>query len=170
MDGGRSRQVSIDVTDTFNDLLIIGSSWNQFISHWSSQFEKVIKMAQLLIAPKPSGICLKEKKSFCDCWRSLGLCIPLTATSATFFCGGGSNPKFEGLSLCPMMTSRQQLKISLRRYWTNTSAQQHQLSRRSARRFCLQIAAILSTFWHPCRLGISQYYINFYTVSKIGPC
>ena len=106
MDGGRSGQVSIDVTDTFNDLRIIGSSWNQFICHWSSQFEQVIKMAQLLIAPKPSWTCSKEKRLFCDCWRSLGLCIPLTATSATFFCGGGSNPKFEGSSLCPMMTSR----------------------------------------------------------------
>ena len=98
MDGGRSGQVSIDVTDTFNDLIIIWSSWNQFICHWSSQFEQVIKMAQLLIAPKPSWTCSKEKKSFCDCWRSLGLCIPLTATSATFFCGGGSNSKFEGSS------------------------------------------------------------------------
>ena len=145
MDGGRSGQVSIDVTDTFNDMLIIGSSWNQFISHWSSQFEKVIKMAQLLIAPKPSGTCSKETKSFCDCWRSLGLCIPLTATSATSFCGGGSNPKFEGSSLCPMMTSRQQLKISLRRYWTNTSVQQQQ-PRSGARHFCLQMVEILSIF------------------------
>ena len=23
---------------------------------------------------------------------------------------------------------------------------------------------------HPCRLGISQYYVDFYTVLKIGPC
>ena len=23
---------------------------------------------------------------------------------------------------------------------------------------------------HPCRLGISQYYVDFHTVSKIGPC
>ena len=140
------------------------------ISSVTGQVNVWQQVAQQLSAPKPSWTCSKEKESCCDCWRSLGLCIPLTATSATFFCGGGSNSKFEGSSLCPMMTSRQQLKISLRRYWTNTSAQQHQLSRRSARRFCLQIAAILSTFWHPCRLGISQYYINFYTVSKIGPC
>ena len=31
------------------------------------------------------------------------------------------------------------------------------LSRSGARHFCLQMVAILSTFWHPCRLGISQY-------------
>ena len=30
------------------------------------------------------------------------------------------------------------------------------LSKSSARRFCLQMVAILSTFWHPCRLEISQ--------------
>ncbi len=160
MDGERSRQVSIDVTDTFDDLLIIWCNWNQFICHRSSQFEQVNKMAQLLIAPKPFWTCSKKKKSVCDCLRSLGLFIPLTTTSATFFCGGGSNSKFEGSSPCPMMISRQQWKISMRQYWTNTSAQQQQLSS-GARRFCLQIAAISSTFWHLCRHGVSQYYIKF---------
>ena len=37
------------------------------------------------------------------------------------------------------------------------------------RHFCLQMWAILSTFWHPCRLGISQNEVDFYIVLKIGP-
>ena len=36
--------------------------------------------------------------------------------------------------------------------------------------FCLQMSAILSTFWHPCRFGISQNEVDFYIVLKIGPC
>ena len=44
------------------------------------------------------------------------------------------------------------------------------LSRSGARRFCLQMVTILSTFWHPCRLEISQNQVDFFTVSKIGPC
>ncbi len=43
-------------------------------------------------------------------------------------------------------------------------------SRSGARRFSLQIVAILSTFWHACELKISQYQVNFYTLLKIGPC
>ena len=42
--------------------------------------------------------------------------------------------------------------------------------KRRWRHFCLQMAAILSTFWHPCRLGISQNEVDFYVVLKIGPC
>ena len=42
--------------------------------------------------------------------------------------------------------------------------------RSGVRRFCLQMVVILSTFWHPCRLGSSQYQVDFYTVLKIGPC
>ena len=95
------------------------------------------KMAKLLTTPKPSWTYSKEKESFCDCWRSLGLFIPLIATSATFFCGDGSNSKFEESSPCPLMTSRQQWKISMWQYWTNTSAQQQQLSRSGERRFFL---------------------------------
>ena len=33
MDGGWSRQVSIDVTNTFDDLLIIWPGWKKFICH-----------------------------------------------------------------------------------------------------------------------------------------
>ena len=44
------------------------------------------------------------------------------------------------------------------------------LSRSGARRFCLQMVTILSTFWHPCRLEINQNQVDFVTVSKIGPC
>ena len=40
-------------------------------------------------------------------------------------------------------------------------------SRSRAWRFWLQMVAILSSFWHPCRHGISQIYMDFYTVSKI---
>ena len=125
---------------------------------------------QLLIALKPSWTCSKEKESFCKCRRSFGLCIPLIATSATFSCGDGSNSKFEELSPCPLMTSRQHWKTSMWQYWTNKSVHQEQQSRSGAGRFCLQMAAIWSTFWHLCRLEIGQYYVDFYTVSKIGPC
>ena len=38
MDGGRSRQVRIDVTNTFDDLLIIWPGWKQFICHQSCQY------------------------------------------------------------------------------------------------------------------------------------
>ena len=112
---------------------------------------------QLLIALKPSWTCSKEKESFCKCRRSFGLCIPLIATSATFSCGSGSNSKFEESSPCSLMTSRQRLKISMRQYWTNTSAQQQQPSRSGGRHFFLRMVEILSTFWDPCRRGISQY-------------
>ena len=112
---------------------------------------------QLLIALKPSWTCSKEKESFCKCRRSFGLCIPLIATSATFSCGSGSNSKFKESSPCSLMTSRQRLKISMRQYWTNTSAQQQQPSRSGGRHFFLRMVEILSTFWDPCRRGISQY-------------
>ena len=115
------------------------------------------KMAQLLTAPKLSWTCSKEKESFCDCWRSFGLCIPLIATSATFSCEDGSNSKFEESSPRPLMTSRQPWKISMLQYWKNTSAQQQQPLRSGARHFCLQMVEILSTFWDLCRHGISQY-------------
>ena len=96
------------------------------------------KMAQLLTAPKPSCTYSKVKESFCDCWRSFGLCIPQIATS-TFSCEDGSNSKFEESSPPPLMTSRQPWKISMLQYWTNTSAQQQQPLRSGARRFCLQM-------------------------------
>ena len=128
------------------------------------------QVAQQLSAPKPSWTCSKEKESFCDYRRSLGLCNPLIATSATFSCGDGSNSMFEGSSPCPLITSRQWWMLSMRQYWTNTSAQQEQPSRSGARHFCFQIAAILCTFSNLCRLGISQYYVVFYTVLKIGLC
>ena len=121
------------------------------------------QVAQQLSAPKPSWTCSKEKESFCNCWSSLGLCIPLIATSVTFSCVGGSKSKFEGSSPCPLMTSGQRWKTSMRQYWANTSAQKQQRSRSGARHFCLQMAAIWSTFWHLCRLEISQYYVDFYT-------
>ena len=114
------------------------------------------KIAQLLSALKPSWTCSEEKESFCDCRKSFGLCIPLIATSATFTYGDGSNSKFEESSPCPLMTSKQHWKISMRQYLTNTSAQRQQPSRSSTRPFCLQVAAILSTYWHPCRPGISM--------------
>ena len=44
------------------------------------------------------------------------------------------------------------------------------LSISGVRRFCLQMVTILSTFWHQYRLENSQYQVDFYTVSKIGPC
>ena len=37
MDGGWSKQFSFDVTNTFDDLLMIWSDWKQVICHWLSQ-------------------------------------------------------------------------------------------------------------------------------------
>ena len=169
MDGGRSGQVSIDVINTF-DISAHDLVWLEVIHLSPVMSLSGNKMAQLLNAGKPSWTCSKEKESFCNCWSSLGLCIPLIATSVTFSCVGGSKSKFEGSSPCPLMTSGQRWKTSMRQYWANTSAQKQQPSRSGARHFCLQMAAIWSTFWHLCRLEISQYYVDFYTVSKIGPC
>ena len=154
-------------------ILLMIYSWSDLTGSDLSNTSQVNvwqQVAQLLIAPKPSWTCSKENKSFCDSWRSLGLCNPLIVTSATFSCRDGSNSKFERSSPRPLMTSRQRWNISMRQYWTNTSVQLQQPSRSGARRFCLQMAAILSTISHLCRLRISQYYVDFYTVLKIGPC
>ena len=151
-----------------DDLSWSGSAGS--ISSVTGQVNVWQQVAQQLSAPKPSWTCSKEKESFCDYQRSRGLCNPLIATSATFSCGYRSNSQFEGSSLCPLITSKQWWKISMRQYWTNTSAHQEQPSRSGARHFYLQMAAILSTFSHLCRLGISQYYVDSYTVLKIGPC
>ena len=96
------------------------------ISSVTGQVNVWQQVAQQLSAPKPSWTCSKEKESFCDYWRSLGLCNPLIATSATFSCGDGSNSKFEGSSPCPLITSRQWWKISMRQYWANASTHQQQ--------------------------------------------
>ena len=96
MDGGRSGQVSIDVTDTFNDLIIIWYSWNQFICHRSSQFEQVNKKVQLLIAPKPSWTCSKEKKLFCDVGGLLASAFPWLQPLQLFSVGVGQTPSLKG--------------------------------------------------------------------------
>ena len=99
MDGGRSGQVSIDVTDTFNDLIIIWSSWNQFICHRSSQFEQVNKKVQLLIAPKPSWTCSKEKKLFCDVGGLLASAFPWLQPLQLFSVGVGQTPSLKGQAM-----------------------------------------------------------------------
>ena len=99
MDGGRSGQISIDVTDTFNDLIIIWSSWNQFICYWSSQFEQVNKKVQLLIAPKPSWTCSKEKKLFCDIGGLLASEFPWLQPLQLFSVGVGQTPSLKGQAM-----------------------------------------------------------------------
>ena len=95
MDGGRSRQGSIDVINTF-DISAHDLVWLEVIHLSPVMSLSGNKMAQLLNAGKPSWTCAKEKESFCDSWSSLGHCNPLIATSVTFSCVGGSKSKFEG--------------------------------------------------------------------------
>ena len=123
MDGGGSRQVSIDVTNTFDNLLLIWSRWKQFICHWSNQCVAIRWCNCSLLLNHP-WTCSKEKEWFRDSLRSLGLCIPLIATSAAFSFGGGSDFKFERSS--PLLD----------KYICATAAI-------GARHFCLQMAQ----FW-----------------------
>ena len=119
MDDGRNGQVSIDVKDTFYDLLIIWSGWKQFICHWSSQclttrwcnysLLKGVRIKGVRI----KGVRIKGVRIICDCQESLGLCIPLIATSETFSCGSGSNTKFEGSSPHKLVTTIEEINAAI---------------------------------------------------------
>ena len=114
----------------------------------------VNKMAQLLTTPKTSWMSSKENP-LVTVGSLLAFAIPWLQP-VSFSCGSGSNSKFEGSSLHPLLISKQQRKISMQWYLTN-NLRNSSNSRSGVRLFCLQMAAILSTFWHPCRLAISQY-------------
>ncbi len=150
MDGGGSKQVSNADSPLISPIPLIICSWSGLSRKIHLSLVKSMcgnKMVQLLTAPKPSWTCSKEKESFCNCRRSLGLCIPLIVTSATFFFVGGSNCKFEGSN--PLMTKTAVEDINtaiLDKYICATAA----TIKNSARHFCLHMAAILSTLWHPC--------------------
>ena len=135
--------------------LMIWFGWKQFICHRSCQC-LATRWRNCSWRLNHLVLTQRSKSNFVTFGGLLASAFPWLQPP-TFSCGDGSNSKFEESSPHPLITSKQQWKISMWQYWINTSAQLQQPSRNGARHCCLQIVAILSNFWHPCRLGISQY-------------
>ena len=95
MDGGRSRQVRIDVTNTFDDLLIIWPGWKQFICHQSCQY-LAIKWRNCSPLQNYPELAQRRKNHFVTVGGLLASAFPWLQPLYLFLVRLGQNPSLKG--------------------------------------------------------------------------
>ena len=95
MDDGRSGQVSIDVTNTFYDLLTIWSGWKQFICHRSSQC-LTTRWCNYLLLLDHSKLAQRSKNHFVTVRGLLACAFPWLQPLQLFSVGVGQTPSLKG--------------------------------------------------------------------------
>ena len=160
MGGGGSRQVSIDVTVTFDNLLMIWSGWKQSIYHWSGQSlaTRWCNCSLLLNHPEPAQ---RRKNHFVTVGSFLASAFPWLQP-LQLSVGVGQTPSLKCQACIHWWPQN-----SGGRYQCSDTGQIHlRNSSNRCKAFLPADGTILSTYRHPCRLGISQYYGDFYTASE----
>ena len=95
MDDGRSGQVSIDVSDTFYDLLTIWSGCKQFICHWSSQC-LTTRWCNYSLLLNHSELAQSRENHFLTVRGLLASAFPWLQPLQLFSVGVGQTPSLKG--------------------------------------------------------------------------
>ena len=169
MDDGRSGQVSIDVTDTFYDLLTIWSGWKQFICHWSSQCLTTRWCNCSLFLNHPE-LAQRSKNNFVTVRGLLASAFPWLQPLQLFPMGVCQTPRLKGQARVHLW-----LQDSDGRYQCGNIGQIHLCNSSNCPKAVQGIfASKCWQFWAlfdiHVELELVSIRLDFYTILKIGPC